>query len=146
MPVIVVGADTEAGESIIDELSQPGREIRVFVSDPNRVDSYRARGLKVALGDVSDDSHVWGAATRCFSAVLIAEAAADNRERSFAGSSQAVLEGWADAVTRAGVRRVIWVASDEPPPTPGTETAVVSPDDPSLATRVAKLDDAQSIG
>ena len=146
MPVIVVGADTEVGESIVDELSQPGREVRVFVSDEGRVDPYRSRGFKVALGDVSDDSHVWGAATRCFSAVLIAEAADDERERSFATSPRAVLEGWADAVTRAGVKRVIWVASDDPPATPGTETAVVRPDDPGLAKRVAELDDAQSIG
>ena len=146
MPVIVVGADTDAGESILEELTQPGREVRVFVSDAARVDSYRSRGLKVALGDVSDDSHVWGAATRCFSAVLIAEAADDARERSFAATPEAVLEGWADAVTRAGVKRVIWVASDEPPATPGTETAIVRPDDPALASRVSELDDAQSIG
>ena len=115
MPVIVVGADTDSGEAIVEELSQPGREVRVFVSDDSRVDRYRAQGLKVALGDVSDDSHIWGAATRCFSAVLITEAADDDRERSFARSPQAVLQGWADAVTRAGVRRVIWVSGDDPP-------------------------------
>lgn len=145
MPVIVVGADTDVGETILEALHQPGREIRVFVSDPGRVDDYRSQGYKVALGDVSDDSHVEGASTRCFSAVLIGEAARDERERSFAETETAVLQGWANAVQNSDVRRVIWVGVTEPPQTDTPETALVDDGDDQVGPKVAALDDAHSI-
>ncbi len=146
MPVIVVGADTKAGEKIVDSLAAPQREVRVFVSDPDTVEGFRSRGIKVALGDVSDDSHVAGASLNCFSAVLVTEAAGDDRERSFAASPEEVLQGWADAVSEAKVRRVIWVVDGEPPETKTQETARVSSDHPDLGQAVARLDEAQSIG
>lgn len=146
MPVIVVGADTEHGAAIIDRLYDPEREIRVFVSDEERGLQLRERGFKVAIGDVSDESHVEAAALRCFSAVLIAEAASDTRERSFADSPSAVLEGWANAVGNSKVSRVIWVLSGEPPETKAKEVVTVDPRDPALAGRVFELDEASSLG
>lgn len=146
MPMIVVGADTESGRRILEGIDGPEREIRVFVTDPDQAADYKARGFKVALGDVSDDSHVEAAATRCFSAVLIAEAAGDERERSFAENAHEVLIGWAEAVSRSSVRRVIWVSGEEPPRTRVDEVAVVDPTLPDLADQVVALDDAHSIG
>ena len=144
MPVIVVGADTYSGRAILDGLYEPDREIRAFVSDVDVAQELKAAGVKVALGDVSDDSHVEAASTACFSAVLIAEAANDNRERAFAADPAAVLEGWARAVSASDVTRVIWVGS-KPPATDVKETAVVDPGDPDLAEKVTALDDAASI-
>jgi uncharacterized protein YbjT (DUF2867 family) len=86
MPVIVVGADTSQGRAVVEGLLEPGREVRAFVSDPDAGAELRELGVKVALGDVSDDSHVQGACTNCFTAVLVTEAARDGRERSFASS------------------------------------------------------------
>ena len=63
MPVIVVGADTEPGRVVLQALLEPGREVRAFVSDEKVAEQLRALGVKVALGDVSDDSHLEGAAT-----------------------------------------------------------------------------------
>lgn len=143
MPVIVVGADTPGGRKIVDEILSPGREVRVFVSDPDVGGEMRKRGAKVATGDVSDDSHIQAAATGCFSAVLVTEAARDDRERYFAESEVQVLERWAAAV--AGVTRVIWVHGANPPYVESPEVAVVDPDTPGLGERVAELDDARSI-
>jgi len=145
MPVIVVGADTEPGKLILDRLNHPEREIRAFVTSEATAIQLKDEGVKVALGDVSDESHIEGAALRCFSAVLVAEAAADNRERSFADSPQDVMRGWARAVARSKVKRVIWVTSDDPPETAITEVARVDPADPELVEKVAALDDAQTI-
>ncbi len=145
MPVIVVGADTEAGRLIIDRLNHPEREIRAFVTNEATALELKEEGVKVALGDVSDESHVQGATMRCFSAVLVGEAAMDDRERSFAATSQDVMSGWARAVTNSGVKRVIWVTSDDPPEVAISEVATVDPADPELAERVAALDDAQTI-
>ncbi|CAN5853641.1 hypothetical protein BH23ACT4_BH23ACT4_06200 [soil metagenome] len=143
MPVIVVGADTPTGALIVDAMLDPAREIRVFVSDPDEGLRLRERGVKVALGDISDDSHLEAAATQCFSAVLITEAARDDRERSFARDEAAVLEAWASAVS--GVRRVIWVHDAEPPPTGVPEVAVVLPDDPEVVEKVVSLDNAKAL-
>ncbi len=145
VPVIVVGADTPVGRAIVDGLVEPGREVRAFVSDAETAAELRRRGVKVALGDVSDDSHVEGAAMNCFTAVLVAAAAEDDRERSFASSPTQVLEGWARAVAASGVRRVVWVGDGDLAPTETGETATVSPSHPNLVGEVAALDSARTL-
>jgi putative NADH-flavin reductase len=145
MPLIVVGADTDAGEAILSRLDGTDREIRAFVTDESTGLSLKGRGFKVATGDVSDDSHVEAAALRCFSAVLIAAAASDDRERAFAETPEEVLAGWERAVSNSGVTRVIWVTDDEPPETRVSEVAVVDPADPGLASAVLELDEAASL-
>lgn len=145
MPLIVVGADTDAGAEILDEIGSPDREVRVFVTDESQGQKLKGRGYKVAIGDVSDDSHVGAAALRCFTAVLIAEAADDSRERSFARSPGDVMEGWAEAVANAGVARVIWVAASQPPETDVDEVTSVDPRQPDLARTVVALDDAETL-
>ncbi|MEX0757423.1 MAG: NAD(P)H-binding protein [Acidimicrobiia bacterium] len=144
MPVIVVGADTAVGRAIVDALLEPDREVRAFVSDLGAAEELREQGVKVALGDVSDPSHVGGACTRCFSAVLITEAATDDRERSFARTPGAVLAGWVEAVQDAQVTRVIWVGEGAIP-VPGLEVAKVGVAEPDIPARVAELDDAARI-
>jgi nucleoside-diphosphate-sugar epimerase len=143
MPVIVVGADTSQGRAVVGGLVEPGREVRAFVSDPAAGAELRELGVKVALGDVSDDSHVQISCTNCFTAVLITEAARDGRERSFAAKEEQVLEGWAAAAAASGVTRVIWVHDGEPPPVRVREVRTVSPSHPDLVAEVAALDDAR---
>ena len=145
MPVIVVGADTEVGRAVVDGLVEPGRELRFFVTDIDAATELRRAGVKVALGDVSDDSHIQGASIDCFTAVLVAEAARDSRERSFASSEEQVLRAWAKAVAASGVTRVIWVHDGETPPVTVEEVATVSPDHPRLVEEVVALDDARSL-
>jgi hypothetical protein len=99
----------------------------------------------VATGDVSDEGHVEAAAMRCFSAVLIAEASTDDRERSFAHSPEEILQGWSNAVANSEVTRVIWVIEGAHPVTRAREVVAVDPGEPDLAGTVARLDDAHSI-
>lgn len=145
MPLIVVGADTRAGEAILERLDAPEREIRVFVTDEATGLRLKERGFKVATGDVSDESHIEAAALRCFSAVLIAEAATDDRERAFASSPQDVLEAWARAMSGSEVNRVIWVTEGDFPDTHADEVTCVDPTDPEFAETVIDLDEAHSI-
>lgn len=145
MPVIIVGADTATGQKISNALADPGREIRAFVTDENIGVDLKRAGLKVAIGDVSDESHVEAASMRCFSAVLIAEAACDSRERSFAASSSDVLEAWARAVSESGVQRAIWVIEGDAPATNTPEMGSVHPEDPEVVSRVVDLDQARTI-
>lgn len=148
MPVIIVGADTPLGEATINTFLPRPSEVRAFVTSPDAATELRSRGVKVALGDVSDGSHIGGAALNAFCAVLIAQAATDNRERSFASDREAVLAAWAEGLVDAGVKRVILV-DDEPPPAAlddvKAEFALVSPadrDPAEIAQEVATLEDA----
>lgn len=148
MPVIVVGADTEVGRAVVTALLNREGEVRAFVSQPSVGAELKTLGVKVAIGDVSDASHVGPAALNAFSAVLIAEAASDERERSFAKEPGAVIGTWVEGLADAGVRRVIWVGSDPAP----ENLTTVAPEFFAVETReresadvgreVAKLDDA----
>ena len=101
MPVIVIGADTPLGRATMEELLPRSSEVRAFVTSPEAAASLRSRGVKVALGDVSDGSHVGGAALNAYCAVLIAEAAADDRERAFADNPESVISTWVDGLNDA---------------------------------------------
>jgi uncharacterized protein YbjT (DUF2867 family) len=144
MPVIVVGADSLLGEAILGRLQARAGEARAFVSDLGSAPRLRASGVKVAVGDVSDVSHVEGAAIGAFTAVLIAAAATDGRETAFA-DPPAVVEGWIRAVAAAGVTRIILVGDTPPAAGLPAGTSYVdarhgSPDE--IAGEVAAIDDA----
>lgn len=152
MPVIVVGADTGPGAAAVAALSRRDGEIRAFVSDPAQARELKARGIKVAVGDVSDGSHVGGAALNTFSAVLIEAAATDERERSFAATPDEVYTAWAEGIRDAGTKRVIWVGRGSVIPvaltTAAPETVVVNSElfsDDELGAEVARLDEAASL-
>lgn len=150
MPVIVIGADTPVGEAIVSAVLPSAAEIRAFVSDEGFTDSLRSRGVKVALGDVSDFSHVEAAALNCFCAILIIEAAQDSRVRSFADNPLAVVEGWARAVRGAGVHRTIWVSGEDsqlslPASGPEVATVFLGTDRDLAARQVAHLEGLSSI-
>lgn len=149
MPVIIVGADTPVGRGIVETLTAGSGEVRVFVTDPQRAEEFRRAGCKVAMGDVSDSSHVALAAFECFTAVLIADAAIDDRERAFAQTPRSVLEGWQEAIGEAGVQRQIWIEPTDRDGLPiipsGKELAVLSAAEDELAQQVATINELESI-
>lgn len=110
MPVLVVGADTELGHAIVPALQPASGEIRLFASDPEAVAGYRDFA-KVAVGDVSDGTHVGGAAIGAFCAIVITAAARDERERHFVHSTDELFQQWADGLADAGISRVIVVGN-----------------------------------
>jgi len=150
MPVIVIGADSPNGAAVVDALLPRQGEVRVFVTDEGAARDLRGRGAKVAVGDVSDGSHVAGAALNAFCAVVMADAAADDRIRSFADDPAGVLDAWAEGISDAGVRRVIFVPGSEVRD-PGLSLLSAAPEfaavatstgAPSVPEQVATLDDA----
>ena len=150
--MLIVGADTPTGSALADVVAGRG-EIRMFVSDDTAAGALRNANFKVALGDVSDATHVGAAAVGAFSAVLLAEAAVDDRIRSFASDPSTVVGSWVSAVAEARVRRVILVSGAEHEELlaragAGVETAFVHADGidaPTLAARVVALDEARTV-
>lgn len=150
MPVIVVGADTPLGEAIVAALLSRGGEIRAFAADPVRATTLRGRGAKVAVGDVSDGSHLTAAAHNAFTAVLVAEAILDGRELAFAADAGDALKTWTRAVGEAGVQRAIWVGELSPSVIAGSAPEVVivrreGRPDHAVARAVADLNDAAKL-
>ena len=146
MPVIVIGADTAPGRQVVAALAGRDGEVRAFVTDRRTAPELRGLGARVAIGDVSDGSHVGAAAIGCYTAVVIASAAEDERERSFATSTAEVHAAWAEALEDAKVSRVIWVGAGEPPRAiAATTTKDLTTDDPTrdtFAAEVRSLDEA----
>lgn len=150
MPVIVVGADTQIGDAIVSTVCRSAAEVRAFITLDAGADRLKELGVKVAIGDVSDSSHVEAAALYCFCAVLVTESAYDSRDRAFAQHPDDVLAGWAEAARNAGVRRVIWVGMEhreEPyPESVGEVATVIVEDDLEAAARaVGQLEEAERL-
>jgi nucleoside-diphosphate-sugar epimerase len=147
MPVIVVGADSVVGGAILDVLAPRPGEVRAFVTDRDAVAGLRERGVKVAVGDVSDATHVSGASLNVFCGILVAEAAEDHRERSFAASTDAVLAAWSHAMAESEVARVIWVGRRGPaiPDAEVVDVATVGRDPSDVAAEVSRLEAALRI-
>jgi len=150
MPVIIIGADTEYGPAVASALSRRHGEVRAFVTDPASAESLRGLGIKVAVGDVSDGSHIEGAAHDAYSAVLMAEAALDGRERSFAASYDGVVGAWRQGLADAGVKRLIWIGPDAIPAALATwiesaaiDTGAFTPDE--AGSEAARLDDLAAL-
>lgn len=155
MPVIVVGADTSLGTAVVDALLRGRGEVRAFVTDPDIGRSLQARGVKVAVGDVSDGSHIGGAALHTFCAVLVPTAANDARERSFADTPEAVIAAWVEGLRQGGVRRAIWVDDGSVPagadllrPVAPEFVTVAAAERPAVdvAADVARLEAARRLG
>ena len=152
MPVIVLGADTRLGTAIVEGLLPEAAEVRAFVTDRAVARSLKARGVKVAIGDVSDESHVGSAVTNAFCAILLVEAATDDRERSFASSPSQVVAAWAAALKGAGTTRVILVGDrdadrDEVGPPVGqfASVAVAGRNLEDIVSEVLELEGARRI-
>jgi uncharacterized protein YbjT (DUF2867 family) len=145
MPVLVIGADTVVGAPLMEHLAARDGEVRAFVTDAQVGLALKQLGVKVAIGDVSDASHISAAATGCFSVVAISEAATDSRERAFASTPEEVLSAWSEAINEAQPQRVIWIQAT---PTPSIEVdapefLVVQATDRSVAEVASEAAEAE---
>ncbi len=148
MPALVVGADTPQGAKIIDALTQREGDLRAFVSTSEARGNLLARGIPAANGDVSDGSHVGGAAQGAFCVICVSTATHDERERSFAATPEAVVSQWADGLRDAGVARIVWVSCDD---VDGSALAEIDAEfvsivfDETAPNRVLHLVDAETV-
>jgi len=153
MPVIVIGADTVLGEAVVAALQSRRGELRAFVSDVATGQRLRSAEVKVAVGDVSDGSHMGGAALGCFGAVIVPEAALDDRERSFAEPGDATIETWRQALVEAEVHRVIWLEDARLPDgvsrfegaVPEVASVATDGDPTEVGREVARIDDLATL-
>ena len=145
MPVIIVGADTPIGIEIVAKLAENAGEVRTFITDPAFTDAFRSQNCKVAIGDVSDGSHIEIAGFEAFTAVLIAEAALDSRDRSFSTNPESTAAAWIKAVTDARIQRMIWIGTTPLGEPPGVgripEVAFLKQSDEDTAVEVARLNE-----
>ncbi len=152
MPVLVVGADHPVGAAILAAITAREGEVRAFISDPAEAHQLKERSVKVAIGDLSDGTHVGSAALNCFSLVFVTMTAHDVRERSFAETPAQLFAQWQAAIDMSGAQRVIWVEDQQSTGSGheirAAEVAVVPAADTSLeavAALVADLDERATL-
>lgn len=152
MPVLVVGADHPVGRAIIGAFASRDGEVRAFISDAAEVEALKSQRVKVAIGDLSDGTHVGGAAINCFSLVFVTMTAHDERERAFAEQPAELFAQWQVAIDMSRVQRVIWVEDDQSrgsghqvsaPEVAVVSAAGISPE--ATAALVADLDDLATL-
>jgi uncharacterized protein YbjT (DUF2867 family) len=146
VPILVVGADHPLGAAIVKRLLDPEREVRAFVSDAEIGAELKTLGAKVAVGDLSDESHLAAAATRCFDVAYVSDSLKDGRELAFLSPSETAV-AWARAAAASGVTRVIWIGAD-PPSIDVPEVATVDVTElsiPEIVEEVLRLDDLATL-
>lgn len=99
MSILLVGVDDELAVAIAHRLTNQDDEVRVILGSPRDRESWRERGVYVAVGDIEDEDFVWRAAGGVRTVVVSAE--------RLSGEPGAVLVAGAK---RAGAGRFIVLA------------------------------------
>lgn len=105
MPVMVIGAETALGETVVRRLLRTGGQVRVFI-DPEHddlIDDYRAVGVKVARGTVDDVGLLELALAQVHTVIHATDSLLDPPGEVLDGIASV-----AEAALGANVRRIVW--------------------------------------
>jgi uncharacterized protein YbjT (DUF2867 family) len=110
MPVVVTGASGLIGRRAVRAFTLVSPQVRAYVRRPEVADELRSLGAKVATGPIEDVENLEvvmsGVHTVCHLVGGLNPKPPDDYERSIVGSIRSV----AEAATRAGVRRLLYVS------------------------------------
>ena len=107
MSVLLVGVEDRLAATIASRLIEQSDEVRIMLDSPGERETWRNRGVYVAVGDAEDEDFVWRAAGGVRTVVASAE--------RLSGSAGSVL---VVAAKRAGVGRFIVLAAGSEPKLP----------------------------
>lgn len=108
MPVMVTGAEHGLGAAVTDQLLAYGGEVRAFLdattAGAEAASALRARGCKVAVGELDDEGHVEAALAQVHTVAHCAVGPLEDPAVQVANAATL-----ASALLGAGVRRLVWV-------------------------------------
>lgn len=105
MSVLLAGLGDEVTRSVVTRLLAQDDEVRIVLGDPGDRERWRALGVHVAVGDLTDDDFVWRACTNARTVVAGEHAPVDTR---------AVREVLAGLLTKTDADRLVVVGAGEP--------------------------------
>jgi uncharacterized protein YbjT (DUF2867 family) len=109
MDILVTGATGFVGSALIPHLSRDGHRVRAFVRDPGRLLSSENDEVVVALGDVLSGAGLSAALDGVQVAYYLIHSMEPSSGGAFPEHEQQAAHNFAQAATRAGVPRVIYL-------------------------------------
>lgn len=108
MPVLVTGAEHGLGAAVTEQLLASGGEVRAFLdaaaAGADRAEVLRARGCKVAVGELDDEGHMEAALAQVHTVAHCVVGPLHDPVGQVAHAATL-----ASALLGAGVRRLVWV-------------------------------------
>ncbi|HEX6256309.1 MAG TPA: NmrA family NAD(P)-binding protein [Euzebyales bacterium] len=108
MPVLVTGAEHGLGAAVTEQLLAAGGEVRAFLDATSVGDdvaaALRARGCKVAVGELDDEGHMEAALAQVHTVAHCVVGPLEDPAAQVADAATL-----ASALLGAGVRRLVWV-------------------------------------
>ena len=104
MSVLLIGLGETLTEAVATRLLEQGDEVRIVLPDVAERERWRASGLHVAVGDISDEDFAWRACMNVRTVVAGDQPPVHREVREILG----------EVLKKAGVGRVVVVGAGEP--------------------------------
>ena len=101
MPAIFINPTDDKHIDFLNLLKQQNEDLRVFVSDKNSKEFIEKLPGKKAVGDISDDSHIYTAAEGAFCGIF------------FEGLDSSLRDVFLKSIKQSSLKRVLWISFQE---------------------------------
>ncbi len=101
MPAIFINPTDDKHIDFLNLLKQQNEDLRVFVSDKNSKEFIEKLPGKKAVGDISDDSHIYTAAEGAFCGIF------------FEGLDSSLRDVFLKSIKQSSLKRILWISFQE---------------------------------
>ena len=99
MPAIFINPNSENHIELLNLLKKQNEDLRVFVSDKMEKEYIEKIPGKKAIGDISDDSHIYTASEGAFCGIF------------YEGKEDALRDIFIKSINQSSLERIIWISN-----------------------------------
>ena len=101
MPAFFINPIDEEHIELLNSLKEQNQDLRVFVSDKNSQDFIDKIPGKKAIGDITDDSHIYTACEGAFCGIF------------YEGSENTLREVFIKSIKQSSLKRILWISNQK---------------------------------